>query len=85
MSSIKLSDGTILLPGDTIAMPSGPMTQDQSYYIDPLNLTAIAFTTPEPRNRKMMEARTMNTLRSNLAICLGATDAFHAQGDGMLA
>ena len=32
MSTTKLSDGTVLLPGDTIAMPSGPMTQDPFYY-----------------------------------------------------
>ncbi len=34
-STVKLSDGTVLLPGDTIAMPSGPMAQDQSYYDNP--------------------------------------------------
>lgn len=43
MSTVKLSDGTILLPGDTIAMPSGPMAQDQSYYEDPLTFDGYHF------------------------------------------
>ncbi len=43
MSTIKLSDGTVILPGDTIAMPSGPIAQDESYYDDPLNFDGYRF------------------------------------------
>lgn len=43
MSTIKLSDGTILLPGDTITMPSGPMAQDQLYYDDPSTFDGYRF------------------------------------------
>ena len=43
MSTIKLSDGTVILPGNTIAMPSGPMAHDQSYYDDPLTFDGYRF------------------------------------------
>jgi len=43
MSTIKLSDGTVILPGDTIAMPSGPMAQDQIYYKDPTKFDGYRF------------------------------------------
>ncbi len=43
MSTIKLSDGTIILPGDTIAMPSGPMAQDQIYYDNPTKFDGFRF------------------------------------------
>ena len=43
MSTIKLSDGTVLLPGDTIAMPSGPMTQDPFYYTNPPKFDGYRF------------------------------------------
>lgn len=43
MSRIELSDGTVILPGSTIAMPSGPMAQDQSYYNDPLTFDGDRF------------------------------------------
>ena len=43
MSTIKLSDGTVILPGDTIAIPSGPMAQDQIYYDDPIKFDGYRF------------------------------------------
>ena len=43
MSPIELSDGTVILPGNTIAMPAGPMAQDQSYYDDPLTFDGDRF------------------------------------------
>ena len=43
MSTIKLSDGTTILPGNTIAMPSGPMAHDQAYYDDPLKFDGYRF------------------------------------------
>ena len=43
MATIKLSDGTTILPGNTIAMPSGPMAHDQSYYDDPLKFDGFRF------------------------------------------
>ncbi|CAG9981478.1 unnamed protein product, partial [Clonostachys byssicola] len=35
MSTIKLSDGTILPPGSLIMMPGGPMSRDPEYYKNP--------------------------------------------------
>lgn len=43
MSTIKLSDGTVIRPGDTIAMPSGPMARDASYYNDPTKFDGFRF------------------------------------------
>lgn len=43
MSGIKLSDGTIIDAGETIAMPSGPMSQDHSYYNDPTKFDGYRF------------------------------------------
>lgn len=43
MSTIKLSDGTAILPGNIIAMPSGPMAHDQAYYDDPLSFDGYRF------------------------------------------
>lgn len=43
VSNIKLSDGTILYPGETIAMASGAMSQDQSYYNDPQTFDGYRF------------------------------------------
>ena len=35
MSEITLSDGTTLLPGQTVKVPSGPMARDACYYENP--------------------------------------------------
>ena len=43
MSDIKLSDGTILLPGDSIAMPAAQISQDPSFYPDPLKFDGYRF------------------------------------------
>ncbi|KAI4095181.1 MAG: hypothetical protein LQ339_007341 [Xanthoria mediterranea] len=43
MSNIKLSDGTVIDAGETIAMPSGPMSQDHSYYTDPSKFDGYRF------------------------------------------
>ncbi len=43
MSPVKLSDGTIIPSGNTIAMPSGPMARDQLYYSDPLTFDGNRF------------------------------------------
>ena len=43
MSPVKLSDGTIIPCGNTIAMPSGAMARDQLYYNDPLTFDGNRF------------------------------------------
>ncbi|KAL8941729.1 MAG: hypothetical protein Q9211_001705 [Gyalolechia sp. 1 TL-2023] len=43
MSTVQLSDGTVIHPGETIAMPSEPMSQDTEYYDDALRFNGDRF------------------------------------------
>lgn len=43
MSTIELSNGTVIHAGETIAMPSGPMARDTKYYDDPLRFNGDRF------------------------------------------
>uniref|UniRef100_A0A0B7KJJ9 Cytochrome P450 n=2 Tax=Bionectria ochroleuca TaxID=29856 RepID=A0A0B7KJJ9_BIOOC len=46
MSTIKLSDGTILPAGSLIMMPGGPMSGDQEYYKNPGSFDGRRFCSP---------------------------------------
>lgn len=46
MSPVKLSNGTVLHPGSTIAMPGGPMSHDSQFYNDPQRFDGFRFYRP---------------------------------------
>ena len=83
MSPVELSDGTIIMPGNTITMPAGPMARDQSYYDDPLTFDRDRF----DRSTKKTDAAQQSanvTQRLSLGVCFGVTAGFHALGGGTL-
>ncbi|KAL9028492.1 MAG: hypothetical protein Q9196_003147 [Gyalolechia fulgens] len=43
LTAAALSDGTVIHPGETIAMPSEPMSQDTEYYDDALRFNGDRF------------------------------------------
>ncbi|KAL9591968.1 MAG: hypothetical protein Q9179_007187 [Wetmoreana sp. 5 TL-2023] len=52
MSPVKLSDGTLIQPGETIVMPSGPIARDQTYYENPYDFDGDRFLRLAGNDRK---------------------------------